>query len=1146
MRVVAAEARPRSVPERGRQNSPVSSGHFSSRAEDPSAPDGIDADGCWLSVAISEARNLLASDAATGTSDPVCFVAAISPTAAEDAVAGLGEVPVDGPSAGVAAGATGVAPRSCDPVWRREPPVVLQMPWVDSEEALRSTRLLIVLRDGGPPREGRGAACGNLGQTSVTLEELLLVDGRVSKRGDSVAGRPRWRELRKRQGMRRVEGSVRFSAALHLGRRVSALLFPPGANRSLGALVRTLASAAALRSSRRRFDAGGRGSRSVSPSDGSRCTSRSRSRSRAGDGRPRSPRASGGTVPPTTAAGEVADAAAEEEGTRPPGPAPAARGVAAAGGGEGVRPAKAEVSFVPPDAGAQEIKWREAPPASIAPRAPAPSAARPPQEPGTAHPGGGAGLLSTAPGVLQAPRASGALRRMSKQARQLLKGPPGGAKATAEWRARMLGALERLEGRETQREAFAELVCCIAADDFGASHAAALCGAICSSRTEAAGGHSSVAARVSSLRLLGVLCEQRGRLLAGGRSFDAMLLLLLRRLRDAEEAVRAAAAALASPLALHVCTCPSARAPSAALSQALRATTASAALRVLLEKLLALLRDQARGTRAAAAAAVRNALLPADPLARLTLSTGPSACRSAADAEKAALRAGGDRLAALLRPARAAPRLRPSGRSAQRLRSAPLAPRVAVADPAGRLLLLLSPLREAEALHAAIAACGAGLPRGWSLRALPAAELCALREDLARHRDALRLSAGQIVQAALRGMGGICGGGPGLFEAVGGLAASCRPPAAAGDAPIAEALAASAPAIAERCQRVLQPPQKLRGDQVPKPQDRLAAAACLAELLAFGPAAAEMADLLGPLRAVLSAAAADGAAAPREAARAALEALEAAAARPAREDEPPPPEPGARGKEGPGAGTGAGEGGGAARRGKAQQRAKRREKAAGPAGGAGLDTVRQLREVRQRTKALQRSIAELTAAQRDAHTGMSARMETLERTVRGGTALAAAQGGPLAAATAPMGAAAAPGGGLWRDVRWLLEAGQVEQCYDRVLRRGGARDLVRLLQRTGRRGGGGPPFHRRLSFGTCDRLFAAVSGLLQARRHADHLLPVVFDLVRAGDCHRLSKAVRGALARALYEVSAEPRDHGELASVLHSVVAAGGGGGERA
>jgi len=46
----------------------------------------------------------------------------------------------------------------------------------------------------------------------------------------------------------------------------------------------------------------------------------------------------------------------------------------------------------------------------------------------------------------------------------------------------------------------------------------------------------------------------------------------------------------------------------------------------------------------------------------------------------------------------------------------------------------------------------------------------------------------------------------------------------------------------------------------------------------------------------------------------------------------------------------------------------------------------------------------------------------------------------------------------------------------------------------------------------------------------DHLLPLVFDLVKEKDAYRLSRPVRKALAQALYNLSSEPADRGELAS----------------
>lgn len=67
---------------------------------------------------------------------------------------------------------------------------------------------------------------------------------------------------------------------------------------------------------------------------------------------------------------------------------------------------------------------------------------------------------------------------------------------------------------------------------------------------------------------------------------------------------------------------------------------------------------------------------------------------------------------------------------------------------------------------------------------------------------------------------------------------------------------------------------------------------------------------------------------------------------------------------------------------------------------------------------------------------------------------------------------------------------------------------------------------------TRDRLFAFVARTISAGQYAEHALPWVFELVRAGEAKGLPLAVRMQLAGALHGLAASPTDQGVVAARL--------------
>lgn len=80
---------------------------------------------------------------------------------------------------------------------------------------------------------------------------------------------------------------------------------------------------------------------------------------------------------------------------------------------------------------------------------------------------------------------------------------------------------------------------------------------------------------------------------------------------------------------------------------------------------------------------------------------------------------------------------------------------------------------------------------------------------------------------------------------------------------------------------------------------------------------------------------------------------------------------------------------------------------------------------------------------------------------------------------------------------------------------------------------GGPDLCRhRLGMETRDRFFAFVARTISSGKYAEHALPWVFELVRAGEARGLPLAVRMQLAGALHGLAASPTDQGVMAARL--------------
>lgn len=110
----------------------------------------------------------------------------------------------------------------------------------------------------------------------------------------------------------------------------------------------------------------------------------------------------------------------------------------------------------------------------------------------------------------------------------------------------------------------------------------------------------------------------------------------------------------------------------------------------------------------------------------------------------------------------------------------------------------------------------------------------------------------------------------------------------------------------------------------------------------------------------------------------------------------------------------------------------------------------------------------------------------------------------------------------------MLKRGDIEGAFRTALSSGTERDVLRLMGKAG-----GPDLCRhRLGMDTRDSLFAFLARTISAGQYAEHALPWVFELVRAGETRCLSLAVRMQLAGALHGLAASPTDQGVVAARL--------------
>jgi len=116
---------------------------------------------------------------------------------------------------------------------------------------------------------------------------------------------------------------------------------------------------------------------------------------------------------------------------------------------------------------------------------------------------------------------------------------------------------------------------------------------------------------------------------------------------------------------------------------------------------------------------------------------------------------------------------------------------------------------------------------------------------------------------------------------------------------------------------------------------------------------------------------------------------------------------------------------------------------------------------------------------------------------------------------------------LWREVQWLLHCGEVETAFQRVLDSCSRNDLLRLM------GKSGASSLRRISDNTLVKLMNQLSNMLTDGVYVDHLLPWIFTMVQTSMVKRLPLCLRENIAGGLLKLSESPDEHGVLAAKLH-------------
>lgn len=179
---------------------PVAKDHFSSGKV--KAP-GSDLTRCV--VRVFDGESLLASDAETGKSDPVCFIW-VGPDSAEpvwDAEGEIGPVPAEGVLT------TAIIPATTDPIWRSDHTFLLNPPDMN---ALLSCRVAVLVRDEDVDETTGRLSYDPLGHTDIPLREVITKGKKVA--GNAIVYGPFWRTLQKGPGMKRVDGRIKFTITI--------------------------------------------------------------------------------------------------------------------------------------------------------------------------------------------------------------------------------------------------------------------------------------------------------------------------------------------------------------------------------------------------------------------------------------------------------------------------------------------------------------------------------------------------------------------------------------------------------------------------------------------------------------------------------------------------------------------------------------------------------------------------------------------------------------------------------------------------------------------------------------------------------------------------------------------------------------------